>query len=240
MKISKSKKLEIRRKILQAAVDIMTKKSFESASMREIAQSAGIGEATIYNYFSTKEQLLYGFIEQTHMDVTSEVLAINGFESFSLKEKLQMWFESLFIAYLPNREFVQIVFDHTYRHPMTSLKALKTTREAFNDLILTWVDDAIQRGEINDQPMLRWISEHVWDFGSGICCYWLKDDSSQFNQTTQLIDMSLDIIVKLLESNVLGRVSDMMSFLIKSHIFKYFDSKPTNDLLKKVASYVKI
>ena len=100
MKISKSKKLEIRRKIIKAAVDIMTKKSFESASMREIAQSAGIGEATIYNYFSTKEQLLYGFIEQTHMDVTSEVLAINGFESFSLKYALRLTNSLLILSIL--------------------------------------------------------------------------------------------------------------------------------------------
>ncbi len=240
MKISKEKKAETRRKIIDAAVDVMTKKSFESSSMREIAQVAGVGEATIYNYFSTKEQLLYGFIEKTHLDVTAEVLAIDGFNEFTLKEKLQMYFESLFIAYLPNREFVKITLDHMHAHPTSSLVALKSVRAAFNALILGWIDIAVQRNEINDQPMLKWLAEHVWDYGCGITWYWIKDDSDQFNQTTQLIDMSLDVIVQILESNVLGRVSDIVSFLIKAHIFKYFDGKPAGDIVKKVVHYVKL
>ena len=90
--------------------------------MREIAQNAGIGEATIYNYFSTKEQLLFGFIEQTHADIKKELSKIKDFDSFELKEKLQMWFETLLIQYLPNREFIQITFNHIqkphYKHDL--------------------------------------------------------------------------------------------------------------------------
>ena len=160
MKVSKAVKKQTKRKIIKSAIDIITKKSFETASMREIAQNAGIGEATIYNYFSTKEQLLFGFIEQTHADIKKELSKIKDFDSFGLKEKLQMWFETLLIQYLPNREFIQITFNHIHKNPITSMTYLKPLRQNFNELISSWLDNAIEKDEIQDQPMLHWVSEH--------------------------------------------------------------------------------
>ena len=72
--------MEIRRKILQAAVDIMTKKSFESASMREIAQSAGIGEATIYNYFMYSQRKA---LHTSHMSLAVDEMAVNFAKAMS-------------------------------------------------------------------------------------------------------------------------------------------------------------
>ena len=240
MKVSKATKKQTKRKIIKSAVDIITKKSFESASMREIAQNAGIGEATIYNYFSTKEQLLFGFIEQTHEDIQKELTKIDGFDEFSLKEKLQMWFETLLIHYLPNREFVEITFNQIHRNPITSMTSLKPIRTNFHDLILSWLNTAIEKNEIEDQAMLNWLSEHLWEYGAGVVWYWLKDQSPQFNQTTQLIDMTLDLVIQCIKSNLLGKVSDIASFLIKAHIFKYFDRNPTSDIIKKALKHVKI
>ena len=51
MKVSKKEKAKTRIKILEASVDVITEKGFKSASMREIARHAGVGDATIYNYF---------------------------------------------------------------------------------------------------------------------------------------------------------------------------------------------
>ena len=64
MKISEQEKAKNRARILEAAVDVITEKVFKSASMREIAQRVGIGVATIYNYFSSKEKLIYGYLQR--------------------------------------------------------------------------------------------------------------------------------------------------------------------------------
>ena len=55
MKISKKQQKENRTKIIAATVDLVISKDLKSATMREIARKAGVGDATIYNYFSTKE-----------------------------------------------------------------------------------------------------------------------------------------------------------------------------------------
>ena len=45
--------------ILKAAEAIFAKKGFHSATIAEIAKKARVSEATIYEYFSTKEELLF-------------------------------------------------------------------------------------------------------------------------------------------------------------------------------------
>ena len=48
-----------REKIIKTAERIFAKKGFHEATVSEIASKAGVSDATIYEYFSTKEQLLF-------------------------------------------------------------------------------------------------------------------------------------------------------------------------------------
>lgn len=50
--------------ILEAAVNLFSQKGFESASVQDIAQAAGIAKGTVYLYFKSKEDLIkqvYGY-----------------------------------------------------------------------------------------------------------------------------------------------------------------------------------
>ena len=47
-----------RHEIFHCAVALILKQGFSSTSMQEIAQSAGVGKSTLYDYFPTKEHIL--------------------------------------------------------------------------------------------------------------------------------------------------------------------------------------
>jgi AcrR family transcriptional regulator len=51
-----------RNQILDAATKVFAKKGFHRTTTKEIARTAGISEGTIYNYFTTKSDLLIGLI----------------------------------------------------------------------------------------------------------------------------------------------------------------------------------
>ncbi|MEJ2425834.1 MAG: helix-turn-helix domain containing protein, partial [Candidatus Thiodiazotropha sp.] len=76
MKVSEEEKAKTRLRLLEAAVDVITQKGFRAASMREIAKRAGVGDATIYNYFPSKEKLIYGYCEEVQRKVMAELRAI--------------------------------------------------------------------------------------------------------------------------------------------------------------------
>jgi TetR/AcrR family transcriptional regulator, fatty acid metabolism regulator protein len=61
-----SKKIIRKESIIQAAIEVFSKKDFQTASISEIAQRAGVADGTIYQYFKNKEDLFFSIpIEKT-------------------------------------------------------------------------------------------------------------------------------------------------------------------------------
>ena len=57
-------KEEKRKKIREAAARLFAEKGFENTTTRDIAEAAGINNASLYYYFDSKEQLLYQILEE--------------------------------------------------------------------------------------------------------------------------------------------------------------------------------
>jgi len=53
-----------RSQILAAAAKVFADKGFHRATIRDVAQAAGIADGTIYNYFSNKDALLLGILDR--------------------------------------------------------------------------------------------------------------------------------------------------------------------------------
>ncbi len=64
-------------RIMDAALRIFAEKGFQNATITEISKEAGVSEATIYEYFGTKEDLLFAIPEKISnetFDETSKVI----------------------------------------------------------------------------------------------------------------------------------------------------------------------
>jgi TetR/AcrR family fatty acid metabolism transcriptional regulator len=53
-----------RTQILDAATQVFAMKGFNRATIRDIAQAAGVADGTIYNYFANKTDLLFGLLDR--------------------------------------------------------------------------------------------------------------------------------------------------------------------------------
>lgn len=56
--------LERRNRILQAARDIFAREGFRDAEVKTIAKQAGVGKATIYKHFDSKDDILLTIVEE--------------------------------------------------------------------------------------------------------------------------------------------------------------------------------
>ena len=218
MKISESEKQQTRIRLLEAAVDVITEKGFKSASMREIARRAGVGDATIYNYFPTKEKLLYGYCVMVQQRVMDELMAISDFHEYSLQEQLHCLVETELRVWQPAREFLQQVYSITYAAPVSGHAHLQETRQVFTDMVVDLLDAAMEAGEIPEQPYQELLPRLFWDYMSAILAYWLQDQSDNFSHTTHVIDQSMDIAARLLEGAILGKTLELVSFLFRTHV----------------------
>ena len=223
MKINEQDKQLTKVRILAAAVDVITIRGFKNATMREIAKEAKVGDATIYNYFPNKEKLLYGYCEYVQQQVMQELKDISNFHEYTVQEQLQQLVETTLRTWLPAREFLQQVFELSFGAPLVGFTHLEETKRLFTTMVVDILDAAIEAGELPEQPYRELLPRLFWDYANGILAYWLKDNSEGFANTTQVIDRSMEMIAAILQTSMVGKLLDLVSFLFRTHIMTHTD-----------------
>jgi AcrR family transcriptional regulator len=237
MKISQEQKTENRRAIIRSAVELISEKGFKSTTMRGIANSAGMGEATIYNYFPTKETILYAYY-QDHVQACIGILQqVEDFHAFSLQEQLQTLFDTSLNLFLPDRTFVSETFHQVLFGGSGDWSRIKPIRTAFLSAIDDMLAAASEVGEIPAQVFGELISQFFMDAYIGAVHYWLADTSKDFTNTSILIDRGLDLACALLKAGIANKIFDITIFMFKTHILPrldhFFDPLPTAFKVKR-------
>ncbi|MBT5953527.1 TetR/AcrR family transcriptional regulator [bacterium] len=242
MKTSKQQQEKTKIKIIETAINLFILKGFEKTTMREIAREATIGDATIYNYFSTKERIIWGYIELRQIQAIKNINDIADFNNYSLQEKIHIYFETILDGYLPDREFLPIAFKMTHQSFLTHSPDIKAINALFIDQIKLFLIDAIEKQEIPEQPIDTIIPHIILDLYFIVILYWTKDSSDKFNQTTQLIDLILNILMGVLKQGLISKVVDLGSFLFRHHLFTQIDSlfkdNPLNTIRSELGKFV--
>jgi AcrR family transcriptional regulator len=223
MKISQDQKEANRRAILQAAVELIAEKGFKTATMRRIAKAAGVGEGTIYNYFPTKEAILYAYYLDHMNRCVAELKTVADFNSFTLQEQLQTLFDTSLDLYLPHREFVAQTFRLVFLSPSRDWTQVKPIRAAFLAAVDDMLAAAVEVSEIPDQVFESLMGQFFMDAYIGAAHYWLADTSEGFANTHVLIDRGLDLACALLKAGIANKMFDIAVFLFKSHVASRMD-----------------
>ncbi len=223
MKVSKEQKLGTRQTIVKAAVDIMIEKGIKSATMRQIAKTAGIGDATIYNYFPAKEDILYAYYEDHLEGCAAKTAMIPGAETFSFQEYLQALLNTSLDLYLADREFVDMSFKDVFFSMSHNFCRLKPIRDKFISLVKDQLDKAATSGELPGMMFQDIIAQLFWDFYVVMVMYWLSDRSKGFSDSTVMIDKSLDLTCTMLKSGLIDKFFDMGMFIFKNHVLSRMD-----------------
>jgi TetR/AcrR family fatty acid metabolism transcriptional regulator len=123
-------------RILEAALDLFGRKGFEATTVSAICESAGVSDATLYEYFESKEQVLFSIAE---LYTRREVERLEGLRDYirDPREKLRVVIQ----AYL---EFYESAAYEVVR------RASRPILEAFRE----GVEAGIFRSDI-DGPLVR-------------------------------------------------------------------------------------
>ncbi|MGE5841265.1 MAG: TetR/AcrR family transcriptional regulator [Deltaproteobacteria bacterium] len=88
-----SKKIIKRESIIQAAIEVFSKKGFQAAGISEIAQRASVADGTIYQYFKNKEDLFFSIpVEKTNEFRSKVELHLKGISGALNKLRKFVWY----------------------------------------------------------------------------------------------------------------------------------------------------
>lgn len=183
-----------------------------------MAKNAGVSNPTIYNYFPSKEKLLYAYIEQKHKEAIQILQEIEDFHTYTLREQLQTLVETELELYLEDREFVLQIADRVFHASGIRMSKLYENNTLFVETVEEMLDIAIEAKEIESPPFREHMPKLFWDYYIMVVAYWVKDESESFENTTQFIDHSLAVMESVLHSDILSKASDLGLFFFKTHL----------------------
>lgn len=85
MKLPDLEMPEKEKKILEAAIAVISEKGFSASTTSEIARMAGVAEGTIFRYFKTKKDILRGILIQL-VNIVGEPLILDSFKKILFNE----------------------------------------------------------------------------------------------------------------------------------------------------------
>jgi hypothetical protein len=153
------------------------------------------------------------------------------FSEFSLKDQLQYLLETSLELLKEDRSFVleiyEEIFYKSFNHP-----SLEKGNDELKLIVRELIDIAVEANEIEAMPFSNTVLDLFTNYYFGILYYWINDDSENFENTTILIDKSLSVIYALLQSGLISKLEDMITFVIKTHLLNKI--KPTKIFKNKM------
>jgi len=233
MRTSKSQQAKTHRLIIQTAVELMTQQGFEATTMKQIAREAKLGDATIYKYFPSKEQLVLAYFELAYEDGLAQWRQTPQTD-FQLQERLQLLLDTLLERLQTEREFVTLARDLLRRAPLLMLGEDLPGKRALKHEVEALLSQAEEAGEIAPCGLKSALAGLLADYSYGVIGFWLRDTSEQFGDTTRLLDLSLSVLVLALQTGMVNKLLDLGSFMLRSQLLRLLqqDGSGLIDLLK--------
>lgn len=140
--------------IMQVALNLFVQKGFTETSMREIAEAAGVGKSTLYDYFPSKDEILISYVTEEVEQLLADARNIIA-QEISVTEKFRLIMRKQLEYMLANKlQNLKISYE-TQRLSMESLQRIQKHRYAYQDLLVDLMRQGIQQGEFRPvNPML--------------------------------------------------------------------------------------
>ena len=133
-----------RKEIFDASVHLFLDKGFNETTMREIAQAAGVGKSTLYDYYQSKDEILVSYFEneiQTITERAQEIVAQDLGVPEKLRKIMQMHLEYL----VDNKKLYLKLSVESQRLSLGSQQQIQIKRHGYQDMIRTLVEEGIQQ-----------------------------------------------------------------------------------------------
>src|SRR6187399_1756942 len=193
---TRTKSDETRDRILQAALELFHDRGFDSTTMREIADRAGVATGAAYYYFDSKNAIVLAFYDQARRDMEPSLERALG-ESRDLRERLRSLIDVKLKYFAPSRKLLSALSGHTSpEHPLSPFS--EQTRE-IREHDIQFFQRALSGSRTpGPRDLQKHLPHLLWIFQMGIILFWINDASRGQAKTKLLLDKSLDVVTRLI------------------------------------------
>lgn len=183
MRISAEAKRATRSRILEAARLLFDRGGFEAATTRDLASAAGIATGTLFNYFTTKDEIVLAFVAEALEQAHHELEGRRRGES--LEEDLFALIATELRWLKPHRGYVRPVLE-TALCPLAHA-GTRPEGEAIRAEHLELAGQLIA-GRRDGKPLSSVTLNLYWTLYTGVLAFWASDRSPNQEETLAVLD----------------------------------------------------
>ena len=179
------KKAAARSQIISAAIDLLSQRGLDAVTIDQIAAAADVGKGTIYNYFSTKEDIVVAFMADLEARMAPEIARFQPDErpiDLVLSDYILLHFRLKEPYYPFVRVFLAQMFANTARFIPYMVEMQKYIDPPLESLFAKLQErGALRAGIEMPQLILSFKTMHL-----GLTSLWAIE-GPPFQQTTQVV-----------------------------------------------------
>jgi AcrR family transcriptional regulator len=189
-------------RILDSALELFRQEGFDNATMRDIAEKAGVATGAAYYYYRSKDAIVMDFYRRSCAEMQPKIeLALE--HTTTLETRLRELIRVKLTYFAPNRNVLRALLRNGAdpKHPLSPFSP--ETKE-IRDIDIAWfggilVDCGI-RIPRDLEPHLPGV---LWLFQMGVIFFWIIDDSRNQTRTARLLEAAAKSVATLIKLSAL-------------------------------------
>ena len=191
-----SKAKRTRATILEAALSLFREQGFDQATMREVADRAGLAVGAAYYHFRTKDEILLALYEST-IDDALERAQFKNAKSADFADRVKDALEFKLSLLKPFRDFLGPLAGHALM-PGSALSPFSDESSEIRAREMQLFSSIIHGSSLKVAPEFKQhLPRLLWLYQMSVIAFWLRDTSAGQSRTLRLISASLSLIMKL-------------------------------------------
>lgn len=183
------KKRETRRRILEAALELMAKRPYAEVKIEEISAAADVANATFFLHFPTKASLISAFNEEVATKIAEELGAFKG----TAVSKLERLREMLLEEWRRHRNMMRQLVTEFVAQP-ASMAAFSDVNEGLVELVANVIREGQNAREFDARLDPHIVGLSLVSAWNAIAISWAKTGDA--DQATEANRQALDLVLR--------------------------------------------
>jgi len=197
-----AKSEETRQRIRNSALTLFRERGFEAATMRDIAEKAGVATGAAYYYFPSKDAIVMEFYRRSCLEMQPKIEAAL-LDARSLEQRLVELIRVKLEHFSPNRVILRALL-RKGADPKHPLSPFSSQTKEIRDVDLAWFSSILIDGGVRIPKDLE---EHLpgilWFFQMGVIFFWVIDESPGQERSGRLLRLAAKSVTTLIRISAL-------------------------------------
>jgi AcrR family transcriptional regulator len=200
MGLLQKRKEKTRKSILQTARRLFLTQGFVNTTMQDVARECELGVGTLYNYFSSKVDLLFAVFSEEMMEVGLELPArVNHEQKLvdKMKQVVDLYLTQLFKSQRSLFRELMVVIFHRLEGYEQLVSRIRETDALFLQVVRNVIEHEKQSGRIPGDWDTEATIEVIYSILQATTIAFISQDELTIEQVKQTIHKQLEFVLRM-------------------------------------------